>query len=166
MGDVNLASRSAEILKKCLYANIATSRDDVPWNTPVTALPDSDLNFYWSSWTQAEHSRNIAANGWVFMTFYDSMRARGTNNLMCLYLQCVAREVSGPDEARKAFGILYPGESVELENFLEEGVKRFYCAEPRKAWLNCLSEKELEPTTLKMRMEVSIGDIRNALLLG
>ncbi|MCK0769746.1 pyridoxamine 5'-phosphate oxidase family protein [Chromohalobacter canadensis] len=162
MGDFNLASRSAEILKKCLYANIATSRDDVPWNTPVTALPDSDLKFYWSSWTLAEHSQNIARNSSIFMTFYDSTRARGTNNLMCLYLQCVAREVSDPDEARKAFGILYPGEDVDLENFLGEGVKRFYCAGPRKAWLNCLSEKELEPTTLKMRTEVPISDIRNA----
>ncbi len=101
MGDLSLASRSAEILKECLYANIATSRDDVPWNTPVTALPDSDLNFYWSSWTLAEHSRNIARNSSIFMTFYDSTRARGTNNLMCLYLQCVAREVSNSGEVAR-----------------------------------------------------------------
>ncbi|OHV13903.1 pyridoxamine 5'-phosphate oxidase family protein [Kushneria phosphatilytica] len=163
MSDVNLAKRSAEILNNCLYANIATSRNDVPWNTPATALPDNELNFYWSSWRLAEHSRNIAANSSIFMTFYDSTRARGTNNLRCLYLQCVAREVSDPEEARKAFGLLYPGESVELTNPLDEGVKRFYCAEPKQAWLNCLSEKELEPDTLKMRTEVPLDELRQAL---
>ncbi|MFC0337133.1 Pyridoxamine 5'-phosphate oxidase [Kushneria avicenniae] len=158
-----LAERAAEILRHNLYANIATSRDDVPWNTPVTALPDAHLNFYWSSWTAAEHSQNIAANGAVFLTFYDSTRARGTNNLMCLYLQGVAREVTAPQEARRAFERLYPGESVDLTDFLGEGIKRFYCAEPQQAWLNCLSEKELEPTTLKMRTAVSLDALRKAL---
>ncbi len=163
MNTVNLTLRSSEILKNCLYANIATARDDIPWNTPATALPDPDLNFYWSSWIKAEHSQNIRANGAAFLTFYDSTRARGTNNLMCLYLQCVAREVSDPEEATKAFKLLYAGETVDLQGFTQEGMKRFYCAEPTRGWLNCLSEKELEPTTLKMRTEVDLIDIGNAL---
>ena len=162
MSNIDLATRSVEILKQCLYANIATSRNDVPWNTPATALPDADLTFYWSSWTQAEHSQNITVNSAAFLTFYDSTRVRGTNNLMCLYLLCQASEVSDVDEAEKAFRLLYTEESVNLDNFLGDGVKRFYRAVPQKAWLNCLSEKELEPTTLKMRVEVSVADIKKA----
>lgn len=163
MNDIDLANRAAGILNNSLYSNIATSKNDVPWNTPVTALPDMDLNFYWSSWTQAEHSKNILFNSSVFMTFYDSTRARGTNNLMCLYLKCTAREVSDASEAKKSFKLLYPDDQIDLENFLGDGIKRFFCAEPQQAWLNCLSEKELEPTTLKMRTEVSIESIKNAM---
>lgn len=162
MSDIDLAARFVEVLRKSQYANIATSRNDVPWNTPATALPDADLTFYWSSWTKAEHSQNVSANGGAFLTFYDSTRVRGTNNLRGLYLQCRASEVVDVKEAEKAFGILYPDETVDLSNFLGEGVKRFYRAVPQKAWLNSLSEKELEPTTLKMRTEVAIADIKKA----
>ena len=164
MSDIDLATRSAEILRSCLYANIATSNNDSPWNTPATAIPDSSLNFYWSSWTEAMHSKNILANSSVFITFYDSTRARGTNNLMCLYLKCTAREVRNIDEASKAHELLYPGEQVQLEKFLDKGLKRFYCAEPQQAWLNCLSEKELEPSTVKMRTEVSLNEIKTEIV--
>lgn len=164
MNDVNLGARSAEILKKCLYANIATAAGDEPWNTPATAIPDSDLNFYWSSWVEAVHSKNLIENGAAFLTFYDSTRLRGTNNMMCLYLQCDAIEVEDPVEAAKAFRLLYPDEEVNLENFLKDGIKRFYRATPKKAWLNCLSEKELEPSTLKMRIEVSLDEIKTAMI--
>jgi hypothetical protein len=160
---VDLAERSADILAHCLYANIATAQDDVPWNTPATVIPDPALTFYWSSWAQAVHSRNIAANPRAFITFYDSTRARGTNNLRCVYLQCEAGEVTSADEAEKAFGLLYPDETVDLSGFMGDGIKRFYRATPKLAWLNSLSEKELAPDTLKMRTEVSLEAIRAAL---
>lgn len=165
---IDLAERSAEILTRCLYANIATSSEDIPWNSPVTAIPDPALTFYWSSWAQAVHSRNIAANPRAFLTFYDSTRARGTNNLRCVYLQCEAGEVTDADEAEKAFALLYPDDvltnkTVDLTSFLGEGIKRFYRATPMQAWLNSLSEKELEPSTLKMRTEVSLDALKAAL---
>lgn len=158
-----LAERAADILRRNLYANVATSRNDIPWNTPVTALPNAELDFVWSSWRQAEHSQNIAANGAAFLTFYDSTRARGTNNLMGLYLQCSAYAVVDAEQARSAFERLYPGDAVDLTDFLGDGIKRFYCARPQRAWLNCLSEKELEPTTLKMRTAVDLDAIKQAL---
>ncbi|MGM8850380.1 pyridoxamine 5'-phosphate oxidase family protein [Salinicola halophyticus] len=160
---IDLAERSADLLANCLYANIATSRDDVPWNTPVTAIPDSALTFYWSSWKEAVHSHNIAANPRAFLTFYDSTRIRGTNNLRGIYLQCEAGEVTDIDEAEKAFRLLYPDDTVDLTSFLGDGIKRFYRATPRRAWLNSLSEKELAPDTLKMRTEVSLEDVKAAL---
>lgn len=160
--DQELGAKCAEILRTCLYANIATCHNNEPWNTPVTAIPDSDLNFYWSSWIQAVHSRNIEANPQVFITFYDSSRARGTNNMRGLYLRCEAAVVSDPSEARKAHGLIYPTEQVDLTAFFDPGPKRFYRARPREAWLNILSERELEPTTLKMRVEVPLDSIRLA----
>lgn len=158
----NLGQRAAHLLDSCQYANIATAAADAPWNTPATALPNADLTFYWSSWTEAVHSRNIAGNGAAFLTFYDSTRVRGTNNMRCLYLQCVASEVTDEAEAGEAFRLLYPDEEVNLAAFLGDGIKRFYRAKPTAAWLNCLSERELEPTTVKMRADVSLEDIKRA----
>lgn len=164
MNDTNMAARAAEILRRCIYANIATCGLDGPWNTPVTALPDSDLTFYWSSWVNATHTKNVDGNGQAFLTFYDSTRARGTNNMMCLYLQCAAGEVKDNATAEKAFRLLYPNEDIDFNMFTNNGIKRFYFAKPHRAWLNCLSERELEPSTVKMRAEVFIKEIREQLL--
>lgn len=162
MDHPDLGAKCVELLRTCMYANIATAHDNQPWNTPVTAVPDSKLSLYWSSWTQAVHSQNILANPNVFITFYDSTRARGTNNLRCLYLRCEATVVSDQAEARKAHELIYPNESVRLNDFLDSGLKRFYRARPLQAWLNFLSERELQPSTVKMRVEVPLESIRLA----
>ena len=160
MENQDLGARCAELLRTCLYANIATCNNNQPWNTPVTAIPDSELNFYWSSWTEAVHSRNILANPNIFITFYDSTRARGTNNLRCLYLRCEAAVVSDQNEARKAHELIYPNEEINLGAFFDSGLKRFYRARPLQAWLNVLSERELQPSTVKMRVEVPLESIQ------
>lgn len=162
MNSRDTGARCAEILHTCQYANIATCRDNQPWNTPVTAVPDAELNLYWSSWAQAVHSRNILANPQVFITFYDSTRERGTNNMRCLYLRCEASEVSDLEEARKAHGLIYPDERIDLADFSGDGLKRFYRARPLAAWVNILSERELQPATVKMREEVPLESIRLA----
>ncbi|WP_407353276.1 pyridoxamine 5'-phosphate oxidase family protein [Luteimonas sp. R10] len=162
MENQDLGSRCAEILRTCLYANIATCNGNEPWNTPVTAVPDSELDFYWSSWTEAVHSQNIRANPNVFFTFYDSTRARGTNNMRCLYLRCEAATVSDRAEAHRAHELVYPDEAVSLGDFFAPGPKRFYRARPLQAWLNVLSERELQPSTVKMRVEVPLESIRLA----
>ncbi|MES1956276.1 pyridoxamine 5'-phosphate oxidase family protein [Salinisphaera hydrothermalis] len=158
----DLGARCAEILNICLYANIATCGDDQPWNTPATAIPDSHLDIYWSSWIEAVHSKNILANPRAFITYYDSTRPRGTNNLRCLYLRCEAAVVQDHDEARAAHELLYPGEKIQLDNFFDSGLRRFYRARPLQAWLNCLSEQQVQPDTIDMRREVSLQDIRAA----
>lgn len=163
MDDNDLGARCAEILRICQYANIATCSDNEPWNTPATAVPNASLDFYWSSWTHAVHSQNIDANSSVFLTFFDSTRARGTNNRRCLYLRCEAVEVTDEKEARQAHELIYPGQSVDLGDFLASGVKRFYRARPSQAWVNVLSERELKPNTVKMRTEVPLDSIRDAL---
>ena len=160
MNEQDLGARAAELLRTCAYANVATESEGQPWNTPVLAVSDKDLNIYWSSWHQATHSRNISHNPRAFLTLYDSTRARGTNNLRCLYLLCETQTVADEDEAAKAHQLVYPGEEIVLADFFEPGLKRFYRATPQRAWLNCLSERELTPATLKMRVEVSLEQIR------
>jgi len=70
--------------------------------------------------------------------------------------------VEDPDEANKAFALVYPGDAVDLADFLGAGQKRFYRATPLHAWLNSLSERELTPTTIKMRVEVPLPLLRAA----
>ena len=162
MNDDDLAKRAAELIATCPYLNVATAQHDLPWNSPVFAVPDEHLCFYWSSWVEAVHSKNIQANPNTFITLYDSTRPRGTNNFRCLYLQCAAHVVTDRQEARKAFDLVYPAEPINLADFLDSGLKRFYRATPQKAWLNCLSEQDLTPATLKMRVEVPLELIQRA----
>lgn len=159
----DLGERCAEILHVCQYANIATCSNNEPWNTPATAVPDPNLDFYWSSWIQAVHSRNIHTNPAVFLTFYDSTRARGTNNKRCLYLRCEAAAIADSSEARAAHELIYPGEDIDLTHFMDNGLKRFYRARPLQAWVNILSERQLQPNTVKMRQEVALENIKAAL---
>lgn len=158
----DLGTRCAAILGTSLYANIATAANNQPWNTPVTARADPDLNLYWSSWTEAVHSKNILANSSIFVTYYDSTRPRGSNNHRCLYLLCKAETVSDRSEARQAHELIYPDKAVHLDDFLGSGLRRFYRAQPLQAWLNCLSEQQLQSSTLDMRVAVSLRDIAAA----
>ena len=152
----------SELLKLPPYFNVATSLNDEPWNSPVWAARDSAGNLYWSSWKKAVHSQNLEHNPRAFLTLYDSTRQRGTNNLRCLYLQCAVAVVQDPADAARVFGLLYPGDTVDTTDFLTVGQKRFYKASPTKAWLNCLSERELTPATVKMRLEVPLEVLRQA----
>jgi hypothetical protein len=160
--DDALVARAVELLNGAPYFNVATECDGQPWNTPVWAARSPALHLYWSSWVKAVHSENIRRNPRTFLTLFDSTRRRGTNNLRCLYLRCTTVAVEAADEAAAAFALVYPGEAVELSDFLGDGQKRFYRATPVQAWLNCLSERELAPSTVKMRAELPIDRLKAA----
>lgn len=153
---------AAQLLRHCQYVNIATTSGEGPWNTPVTVVADAALMLYWSSWSGAQHSRNLRDDARVFLTLYDSTRARGTNHMGCLYLRGTAREVTRQDEGAKAFRLIYPGQPVQLDDFFDAGPKRFYAATVDAAWLNDLSEREVTPRTVKMRMAVPLDALRAA----
>ncbi len=163
MQDSELVARAAELLQTIPYLNLATCAADRPWSSPVYAAHDGELNFYWSSWKEAIHSVNVARNPKASFTLYDSTRPRGTNNFRCLYVECAVATIAERAEAERAFRMIYPDHAVALDDFLAPGIKRFYRASPTGAWLNCLSERELTPTTLKMRVEVSLAALRAAL---
>ena len=162
MADDEIVARALELLNGPSYFNVASESNGQPWNSPVWAARDRDLNLYWSSWVKAVHSENIAKNPRSFLTIFDSTRKRGTNNLRCLYLQCTTVVIDEQGEAHKAFALVYPGEVVDLKDFLGPGQKRFYRATPTMAWLNCLSERELTPSTVKMRVEVPLEALKAA----
>jgi general stress protein 26 len=162
MNEQELLLRAVELIKTIPYLNLATSLDDRPWSSPIYAVHDNDLNFYWSSWKEALHSTNLSSNRRTSFTIYDSSRKRGTNNYRCLYMTATVAIVENKSEAEKASQMLYPEDRIDLTDFLAQGLKRIYKATPQQAWLNCLSERELTPSTLKMRTELDVSAIKAA----
>ncbi|MBI2028282.1 MAG: pyridoxamine 5'-phosphate oxidase family protein [Candidatus Levybacteria bacterium] len=73
-----LNKRAREIIAKILYITIATStKDGIPWNSPVYSAFDESYNFYWISWLENQHSKNIKDNNQVFIVIYDSTVPEG-----------------------------------------------------------------------------------------
>lgn len=63
-------NRAIEILQKIRYATIATAnKDGKPWNSPVAHEYDGQLNIYWFSDKQNQHSQNVRENEDVFICF-------------------------------------------------------------------------------------------------
>ena len=146
-----------ELLNISEYINIATATSSgEPWNTPATGVHDKELNFYWSSWKEANHSINVRANPKVFITLYDSTRKRGDNHRKCLYIKAIASEVTNTSDIEKAMSLLYVEHSTNRETsmFLGEAQRRIYKAIPSQIWLNDKSEREVTKETIKMRIEV------------
>ncbi|MCB0323583.1 MAG: pyridoxamine 5'-phosphate oxidase family protein [Bdellovibrionales bacterium] len=155
----NLVDRAKELLSKLEYINVATvSPAGLPWNTPVYARHDALLNFYWSSWKNAQHSLNLKTNENVFFTLYDSTRMRGDNNRRCLYFQGHAAEVEATSEIELVLPLLYPEEPAEQDagKFVGDSLRRLYKARPIAVWLNDKSERQVTRETLKMRIEVPL----------
>jgi hypothetical protein len=85
-----------EILRRIHYINIASvCEDGSPWNSPVSASFDNELNFFWGSSPDNVHSKNIHRDGRVFVTIYDSTVQDGEGE--GLYLQGMAVEI-GPEK--------------------------------------------------------------------
>jgi len=157
---MDLEKRAFEIIKSIEYLNIASSsKDNTPWNTPVYAVADNNLNFYWSSWFNAQHSLNIIENPKVFCSLYDSTRERGDNNRRCLYLEGLANEVTESKEIKKAVELLY--ESQDTSDFNMDSLRRIYKTSINKIWLNDISERQVTKETIKMRIPVNLERLKD-----
>jgi uncharacterized protein YhbP (UPF0306 family) len=51
-----------QYVKEARVMQLATSANDKPWACTVHYYSDEDLNFYWISTLEREHSKNIAQN--------------------------------------------------------------------------------------------------------
>ena len=128
-----------EILKNVKYMTIATvGEDGQPWNSVVAWFRSpGDSVHYWASWTDNQHSRNIRANGKVFIAIYDSTPADGQPSAG-VFMQADASELSDEDEvmqAAKVFGD-DPYNPADGREYLGDKPRRIYKAVPQKMWLN------------------------------
>lgn len=127
--------RAREIVSTIIYATIATtSEDGKPWNSPVRHVMDDELNIYWFSDKESQHSRNVRANGEVFIVIYDSTVLEGEG--AGVYIEATATELDDPEEVRKARAIKNGPDHDAPDDFIGDAVRRVYKAVPKRMWMN------------------------------
>jgi len=152
----DLITQAHTVIDNNLYINIASvSVDGKPWNTPVYAVHNNQLTFYWRSWINAQHSQNILTNPKVCIAIYDSSKPLGTNHLGCVYLEAESFEVTDETEIAQALE-MFTNNNLTVNDFMGDNVKRVYKAIPTKCWLNDKSESQVTAETVKMRIEVPL----------
>lgn len=157
-----MEKRAAEIIKAIQYTTLATvTPEGLPWNSPVARVYDQDLNFYWFSDKEGQHSRNVRDNGQVFMVIYDSTVPWGEGE--GVYLQADVTELEDPEEIRSARRLSKGPDMDAPDDFMGNAVRRVYKATPRTAWMNDAEIKE-GVFIRDFRVELDLDKVRAELL--
>jgi nitroimidazol reductase NimA-like FMN-containing flavoprotein (pyridoxamine 5'-phosphate oxidase superfamily) len=124
------------IIDQIKYITIATvGSNGQPWVTPVAAVHDADYNFYWASWTENQHSKNIAARSNIAIVIYNSTPAGDSEP--GVYIRAKAIQLTDEQEVASAALLLEdPYNPSEGEYYLGEYPRRIYKAAPTDMWLN------------------------------
>jgi uncharacterized protein YhbP (UPF0306 family) len=160
-------TRAAEIIKEILYITIASvSEDGQPWNSPVYSAFDEDLNFYWFSDKNSQHSQNVRANNKVLLVIYNSRVPEGTGE--GVYVKATVSELNTPEEILHAKGVLDERVGKEKErnaqNYMGNNVLRGYKATPVQVWMND-DEKDVNGNYVRdIRVEVPLSELRKSLM--
>ena len=159
MSDSKTLGKAKEIIEKIQYITIATSsKDGVPWNTPVYSAYDEDYNFYWASWKENQHSKNIAENNKVFLVIYDSTVPEGTGE--GVYIQAKAYELDDEKEIEHALSYLdgrvhkKKDPKIRIAQFQGDKPRRVYKAVPEKVWMN--DEGDINGEYIDKRVEIDL----------
>lgn len=145
------------ILKEIAYATIATaSSDGEPWNTPVFCAFDG-FNVYWSSHPDSVHSKNIAANGKVFISIYNSKAKEGEG--LGVYIKAKASALDDMSDIKHGLDLL--GERrgkpfLHIEKFLSDGPQRVYKATPIQIWTNDADQDKDGDFIKDFRVEIAL----------
>ena len=150
-----------QILEKIIYATIATAnKDGKPWNSPVRYVYDSDLNIYWFSDKQNQHSQNVRANEDVFIVIYDSTVPEGDGE--GVYFEAKAYELNNPEEIRHARRTAKGSDMDAPDGFMGDAVRRVYKAVLQRAWMNDAEIKDGK-FMRDYRIEVPLDELRGLL---
>lgn len=148
-----------QIIDKIIYITIATSsKDGVSWNSPAYSSFDENYNFYWNSWKESQHSKNIKKNPKVFIVIYDSTAPEGTGE--GVYIQANVHELVDKKEIERARMILQGRKAkpssklLDASEFMGDYPRRVYKAVPEKFWIN--GDGEINGNYIDMRTEVDL----------
>ncbi|MEV5593900.1 pyridoxamine 5'-phosphate oxidase family protein [Streptomyces sp. NPDC052496] len=132
----DLRTEAARLLHANRYLTLATAGPDgTPWAVPVTFAWDDADHFFWWSASDAQHSRNIAANPAVSLLVFDSQVSDA--EAQALYGEGTAHALA-PADLPAALAVFYarryPDPAVRAHKarrpaeFQGDSPKRFYCA--------------------------------------
>jgi len=133
-GQEQYQERAIEILQSVKYATLATvTPEGKPWNSPVAHELDTDLNIYWLSDKEGQHSKNVTNNGRAFIVIYDSNDPRAEG----VYIEANVKQVTDPVEILKVRQ-LTKGSHFEQspDSFLGDSIRYMYKAIPENVWMN------------------------------
>ncbi|HUD11173.1 MAG TPA: pyridoxamine 5'-phosphate oxidase family protein [Candidatus Saccharimonadia bacterium] len=155
------ARRARQIIDQVAYATVSTvSPEGMPWNSPVFTAFDADYTFYWGSHRDAQHSRNIRANGRGFLVVYNSMVPPGQGE--GVYIEASCAELVDEAEKRRAHELIrlrrLPIPYWKLEQVLGDTPIHLYRAVPQIVWMN--DEGSRDGHYIDTRTEISLTEHR------
>ena len=159
----SLERTAIKIIKDIKYLNLATiTPDGLPWNSAVFTAFDEDLNFYFLSWKENQHSINIRNNPKAFVTIYDSTVPPSSG--VGVYLEGEVEEMSNPIHIIEGLKVIYKRSNKsmrEVKQFLTHFPRRAYRFKPNKAWVN--GDSDVDGNFIDIRTEVSLMALRSGI---
>ena len=154
--DEQLIQKAKEIIEKIIYISLATTHNNIPWNTPLVAAYDDQYNFYWRSAQEAVHSKNIKENDKVFFTLFDT-HEQNWKLREAIYIQATAVEINNEEEIKQILPLLDKRSGTSFGtavNFLNDSPRRVYKAVPEKIWINV--DGEIKGQFVDKRVEIKL----------
>lgn len=138
------------ILDSLKFIAIATvGEDGQPWNTIVAPFHfPGEYIYYWISWQENQHSKNIAANRKAFAVAYDSTPDGGAVN-NAVYMLVDAQPVDDTQEVAKVAAAIGIGPSQEPQ-LLGQDARRLYKIVPNKIWTD--GDDEIDGNHIDIRL--------------
>jgi hypothetical protein len=152
--------RAQVLFREIHHIPIATVNvDGSPHCSPVFMAFGPQLEGYWVSHPESDHSKNIARDSRVFLTIFDSREGHGG-----LFLAGTAIVLSEPPAITKGLAQLQAvkkelyGKMGSVADYTGPGKQCVYHFIPVRAWVNH-SDKRGETVIRDRRYEVSIDEL-------
>lgn len=162
--DINaLTQKAKQVISDIIYMTVATAdADGEPWNSPVYSAYDEEYNFYWVSWAENQHSKNISSNGKAFVVIYDSTVPESTG--FGVYMKGSAVQLTKKDlpEMLKALTLLARRKNTEQKkptDFLALLPRRVYKFVPEQIWVN--ADGAIKGNFVDQRIDITSGILKN-----
>jgi hypothetical protein len=131
--------KAKAVLDTINYITIATvDSKGQPWNTPVAGFHfANDYTFYWASWLNNLHSKNIREQSKVFVVVYDSTPSNGEPGAG-VYMLGKAVELNNELEVMAAALVFKndPYNPSDGAHYLGDYPRRIYRFTPQQIWMN------------------------------
>jgi putative heme iron utilization protein len=152
--------RAKELLKTMRHAALATvSPDGSPHNSPVFSTWDSDLNFYWASGPQTQHSRNIAKDPRVFVVVFDSIGKGGGLYMKGEAVELTAAALPAALAVVNANRVRWGRDPASADYYQGDSPQRLYKATRHTAWVNVTEYDKRGLIWRERRREVTPHDL-------
>ena len=159
-------ARAGQLLHEIHNVAMATvNADGSPHLSPVFMAFDEQLNGYWSSHPDSQHSQNIVRTGQAFLTVFDSREGHGG-----LYIEAMAHLLEDRQAKAQALAVLQKLKAAlgrrmgPLSHYTGSGPQRLYQAAPVRLSMSHAHRDHHGVITRDARTEVTLADLCSAWL--